>query len=465
MSYGITCYFNDETIARTIIYNDGTGEEYVRDYGDSKLSYTGYTGYTRFTARAAPGCSFVSWTYRLGSLSNPAQKSYSNPFIYSGSQNIYIHADGIEDDSSDAETWTLLSKGSISSISSEVTKSLSLSAGYVYRYSLTFANSGEVEFKSTGGADTYGYLSTSSNFDSDEGGPTSALIENDDDFGYNFGFTYSVIAGKTYYLWVRCYGISESGSATIYITPSESITSLSFSNIKNTVSSSGTVLANGVVRIAVTFAYSGSMTFYTTGSTDTYGYIGTSSSWDSSKRAPSSYIDYNDDGGSGNNCKIIADVKAGTTYYLWARYYSKSTSGTISFCIEPPSLSSSIARWSWTSSNGNASAMATQTAYNALTTGGTVSDFSYVVWNDMVDKVMEIIEATGSSWNTSRATYANTRMSASDKTLTATRFNSLRYNIGLRYSTGIYDVKRGDTVYASYFITLANCINGWIDSI
>ena len=94
-----------------------------------------------------------------------------------------------------------------------------------------------------------------------------------------------------------------------------------------------------------------------------------------------------------------------------------------------------------------------------------MSDFSYVVWNDMVSKVNNVLSASSGSWNSKYATYSETLINASDKTLTATKFNSLRYNIGLRSSTGISEVSPGDTVYGSYFITMANAINSWINSL
>lgn len=124
-----------------------------------------------------------------------------------------------------------------------------------------------------------------------------------------------------------------------------------------------------------------------------------------------------------------------------------------------------VSAWSWSSSNGTASASQTKAAYTALTNNGSTSDFSYLVWNDMCSKVIEIENAAGLTWSTKYASYADTKMSSSDKVLTATRFNSLRYNIGRSYSTGINEVVSGDTVYAWYFTTLARCMNEWIDQI
>ena len=124
-----------------------------------------------------------------------------------------------------------------------------------------------------------------------------------------------------------------------------------------------------------------------------------------------------------------------------------------------------VSAWSWSSSNGTASASQTKAAYTALTNNGSTSDFSYLVWNDMCSKVIEIENAAGLTWSTKYASYADTKMSSSDKVLTATRFNSLRYNIGRSYSTGINEVASGDTVYAWYFTTLARCMNESVDHI
>lgn len=129
---------------------------------------------------------------------------------------------------------------------------------------------------------------------------------------------------------------------------------------------------------------------------------------------------------------------------------------------DPSAPELGIAPWDWRMSNGLASAEATIKAYNAVTSNGSLLDFSYLVWNDMVDKVKAILDHKGYSWATTFATYSETKMSSSDKNLTAKRFNSLRFNIGSHYSTGIETVDPGDTVYGWYFTKLTECMNHMI---
>lgn len=119
----------------------------------------------------------------------------------------------------------------------------------------------------------------------------------------------------------------------------------------------------------------------------------------------------------------------------------------------------------WTASNGSASAQQTQTAYSVINNNGTVSQFSYLVWNDIVDKVKEVLDTLGYSWDTTYSTYANAKMSASDKYLTAVRFNSVRNNIGIHYATGISTKLIGDYVYGSDILLLVSKLNSWIDTL
>lgn len=131
-----------------------------------------------------------------------------------------------------------------------------------------------------------------------------------------------------------------------------------------------------------------------------------------------------------------------------------------------------IASWDWTKSNGSATAAQTQTAYTALTSNGKLSDFSYLVWNDLINKVKECVDGAGVSWGektgvdgAAGASYSAALMTATDKTLTAARFNAFRGNVGARVSTGVQPVSSGDPVVGSSFIAVINSLNTWINNI
>ena len=154
-----------------------------------------------------------------------------------------------------------------------------------------------------------------------------------------------------------------------------------------------------------------------------------------------------------------------TSYRVYISW-STSTSGEGNYDYKIVTTDSlSVDYWDWTTSNGSATAAQTKSAYSAITNRTATSGFSYHVWNDMVDKVVDVWHAQGGYFNTKYLSYDETLMYSSDKVLTADRFNSLRYNIGLNVSTGIAECYPGDVVKGSYFVTLANCLNDWIDSL
>lgn len=221
--------------------------------------------------------------------------------------------------------------------------------------------------------------------------------------------------------------------------------------------------AGYVARFTLTFAKSGTVNFYTIGSSDSYGYLSTTSSFDEDTGGPTSSLKKNDDGGSGNNFKISYDVVEGTTYYLWVRMIDITTPGSTTVCIDPAWPLYDL--WDWNASNGDATAAQTRIAYEAITGGGAVSDFNYLVWNDLVNKVNDMKSETGFPWNTKYLSLSNTRVTTSDKTLTADRFNSLQYNIGIHESTGLNDVYAGNEVYGWYFTNLTDALNTWINTL
>ena len=114
-----------------------------------------------------------------------------------------------------------------------------------------------------------------------------------------------------------------------------------------------------------------------------------------------------------------------------------------------------VTHWTWTPAERE-----------AFTNHGSCRVIAYTRWNELCEKVVEIHTAHGSTgtWNSHYLSLNDTKMTAYDKTLTAARFNSLRYNIGTHYSTGIQEVSTGDIVMGEYFIKLETSINGWIDA-
>ena len=125
----------------------------------------------------------------------------------------------------------------------------------------------------------------------------------------------------------------------------------------------------------------------------------------------------------------ITGLIANTTYEIMAVSYwtaGNGQSGTTNYTLTVKTGTSQLSLWSWTSSNGSATAEQTKKAYTAITNNGYVRDFHYSVWNDLVNKLNEYItKYQKSTWNGRKLSLSATKMTNSDKTLTAKRFNSL----------------------------------------
>lgn len=126
------------------------------------------------------------------------------------------------------------------------------------------------------------------------------------------------------------------------------------------------------------------------------------------------------------------------------------------------SIQSQINPWDWFFDD------ATTAAYHAITEQGLVSNFSSDVWNDLVDRVRDVRKLMDVSprWDEEYANYYDTRMSSVDKTLTATRFNSLLQNINqLHPVSNVVQQTRGQEVRGRYFTALTTALNAYIDSL
>lgn len=139
-------------------------------------------------------------------------------------------------------------------------------------------------------------------------------------------------------------------------------------------------------------------------------------------------------------------------------------------------LPSSFEPWDWEKDED------TRRAYEAITKGGFCSEFKITVWNALVDKVKEVLDAIGAEWNDKFGRYYLTKLEGKYPELTARKFNAVRYNIECcvgstwRWSydesfigyvgrddfKGVRDVswyQDPDTVYGVYFVELARKLN------
>lgn len=188
-------------------------------------------------------------------------------------------------------------------------------------FRIVVPSSGTLTVYTTGSTDTYGYLKNSSGSD---------LASNDDSSGsVNFRISQSVAAG-TYYVAVRHYYSSTgTGSYTFYNT----FTAAQTDDHGNSISTATAVSVNtsraGVINSAGDYDYfrvsvpsNGTLTVYTTGSTDTYGHL---------KNSSGSDLASNDDSGSAN-FRISVNVTAGT-YYVAVRHYSSTGTGAYTLYV------------------------------------------------------------------------------------------------------------------------------------
>lgn len=442
MSYKITVYFQDECIDNTYIYTNYF--TYRGYYGDDYYSTSGLTFQVRFTANPASGCSFTRWVYRLGSTTGTVRYSYSNPFTYTGDQDIYIRAEG-EYDEPEIDYWTLGS-ANLGTITSDTSVNLSIRPYTLYRRKVTFSESGTAKFYTEGtSVDTIGYLSTSTGWDDEYGEPSSYLEYDDDSNGMpNFYISYEVTANKAYYIWVRAYGESSSGSTTLYIEPPSASWTYAVGSLGTSISSKKTVSfslsAMQMRRYSVSFAESGTATFYTVSDSDTYGYLSLSTAtFNSSTGAPSSSLKSNDDSGDGSNFKFTYDVTAGTTYYVWVKGYGGASVSSLQLCVEPPEeVAERPNNFAWT---------------YAKTQGG---DFNLTAseWNALTSR----INAFRAYKNLSNYSFTTAYY---DDDFTATIYNQARLAIqGISgYGTYIPTVVSGQDITAYMMNTLVSELN------
>lgn len=122
------------------------------------------------------------------------------------------------------DEWTAYYGEQFLDLDSTVSAGYTLFAGEAIRLEFSCVHDGTLTIYSEGSSDIIGYLCSQAGFNTNNGKPTSIIIEDDDSgTGNNFLITHNVVAGQTYHLYFRCYSITASGSVTIYFVPPQAV--------------------------------------------------------------------------------------------------------------------------------------------------------------------------------------------------------------------------------------------------
>ena len=198
-------------------------------------------------------------------------------------------------------------------------------SGDVDFFKFVLSSKKDVIIYSDSSIDTYGYLYSSN----------GSQITQDDDSGpgYNFRINRTLNAG-TYYIKTRHYSNRYTGSYRLRVSATTPIAKSSKDDHSNSftgatyISSSGLKVGtiNSVGDVDFFRFYLSSrknINIYTTGSTDTYGYL---------YNQHGSQISDNDDSGPGYNFKFVKTLNPGW-YYVKVRHYSRRRTGSYSLNV------------------------------------------------------------------------------------------------------------------------------------
>ncbi|MBT7307224.1 MAG: PKD domain-containing protein, partial [Gammaproteobacteria bacterium] len=189
--------------------------------------------------------------------------------------------------------------------------------GDVDYHRLDLAAAGELTVYSEGSMDTYGYLY-------DEDG--DQLASNDDGgSSTNFSYSYSIPAGGTYYIQIRAYSSTRTGSYTL-VNNFEMVSD----DYGNDLSSAGTLSVNSSVTgsievggdsdyFRIELEAEGELTVYSESNLDTFGYL-----YD----ANGEHLTTDNDGGSNANFSYSYAIPSAGSYYVQILASSETTTGS-----------------------------------------------------------------------------------------------------------------------------------------
>ncbi len=465
MAYDIVLKTSDQGFENTTIvlpgaiykvsHDDGEtlGDEYVLSSISSGVE-------AEFTAIPKDGRLFLRWEYTVGETS---YESTDNPFYFTGyDENITIKAI--------SNMWRSFNLIDTSIDDMNLHYSVNISPYSLYYFGVTFAKEAFVNFSvgphSTNTTiNTEMYLCSTDQYDLSAGEPISENVLKRFTYKGETSFSYYVYTDRKYYIFIRGYDGSEESSMNVYISPQVwRLRKKSYTLLENDISSNYILSTFLMYCTSMTFEKSGKVKIFSQNSTaELYYFLGIEDRYDHQSGVPDYIVCGTSD--DTNNFYIEVDVVKNQKYYLWVRCVSSNIEGNASVTIQVPEKNV-ISNWSWASSNGNASDKQTVAAHSAVYNRTGTKEFFHLVWNDMVDKVNEMINAAEKVWISDSLSIDDTKMTADSdvtRTLTADRFNALVQNIEQIYDTSYGNVGTGDTVYGGYFLHLAECLNAWID--
>ena len=302
--------------------------------------------------------------------------------------------------------------------------------------------SGTLTVHSSGSTDVYGYLLSSS----------GSELASDDDGGQgrNFQISHSVSAG-TYYVRVRHYDSTGTGDYTVhssFATSSSSgsgsgSSSVSYEATLSTGSSrSGSISpASDQDVYRITISRTGTLTLYSTGSTDTYGELLSSTG---------SILTSDNNSGQTNNFRIARRVTTGT-YYVRVRHNNQTT-GTGSYTVRntfgyAPSLTSYEYNLSPNGGSGSASInwAGDEDLFRIVVTGsGTLTLYS----TGSTDTYGELLSSSGSVLTSNNNSGQTNNFRLSRSVNSGTYYLRVRHNNRLT-GTGSFAVRSSFTASSS----------------
>lgn len=164
--------------------------------------------------------------------------------------------------------------------------------------------------------------------------------------------------------------------------------------------------------------------------------------------------------------KKFTNLRPGTEYSYSVQNYYKNNEGQWTpgaSSSESITTVSSIAHWSWSSN------IKQEAPFTALTKSAwkNFCERVYKCCTDAVGGYGSAGWATVSDQGTTLLTYEQVQEKNESGILYGDVFNTIRFQIGRKYSTGIKEnqCEEGKEVKASYFSTLKDCLNNWIDDL